>query len=99
MDGERDFDEKNKDAIYKVKQKIDRQKKIIKGQKYKSMVKAKHENMKRKIEEKAQKLYFLPKRKKRTVSANINKKNKNKKIKKSVEKNEYELLVDYFKEN
>ena len=99
LDGERDFDEKNKDAIYKVKQKIDRQKKIIKGQKYKSMVKAKHENMKRKIEEKAQKLYFLPKRKKRTVSANINKKNKNKKIKKSVEKNEYELLVDYFKEN
>ena len=99
LDGERDFDEKNKDAIYKVKQKIDRQRKIIKGQKYKSMVKAKHENMKRKIEEKAQKLYFLPKRKKRTVSANINKKNKNKKIKKSVEKNEYELLVDYFKEN
>ena len=99
LDGERDFDEKNKDAIYKVKQKIDRQRKIIKGQKYKSMVKSKHENMKRKIEEKAQKLYFLPKRKKRTVSANINKKNKNKKIKKSVEKNEYELLVDYFKEN
>ena len=99
LDGERDFDEKNKDAIYKVKQKIDRQRIIIKGQKYKSMVKSKHENMKRKIEEKAQKLYFLPKRKKRTVSANINKKNKNKKIKKSVEKNEYELLVDYFKEN
>ena len=99
LDGERDFDEKNKDAIYKVKQKIDRQKKIIKGQKYKSMVKAKHENMKRKIEEKAQKLYFLPKRKKRTVSASVGKKNKNKKIKKSVEKNEYELLVDYFKEN
>ena len=55
--------------------------------------------MKLKIEEKAQKLYFLPKRKKRTVSAYISKKSKNRKIKKFVEKNEYEILVDYFKDN
>ncbi len=99
LEREREFDEKNKEAIYRVKQKIDRQRKIIKGQKYKSMVKARYENMKRKIEEKAQKLYFLPKGKKRTVSAYISKKSKNRKIKKFVEKNEYELLVDYFKDN
>ena len=99
LEREREFDEKNKEAIYRVKQKIDRQRKIIKGQKYKSMVKARYENMKRKIEEKAQKLYFLPKSKKRTVSANVSKKNKNRKIKKIVEKSEYELFVDYFKDN
>ena len=99
LEREREFDEKNKEAIYRVKQKIDRQRKIIKGQKYKSMVKARYENMKLKIEEKAQKLYFLPKGKKRTVSAYISKKSKNRKIKKFVEKNEYELLVDYFKDN
>ena len=99
LEREREFDEKNKEAIYRVKQKIDRQRKIIKGQKYKSMVKARYENMKLKIEEKAQKLYFLPKGKKRTVSAYISKKSKNRKIKKLVEKNEYELLVDYFKDN
>ena len=99
LEREREFDEKYKKEIYKVKQKIDREKKIIKGKKYKSMLKARNENMKRNIEEKAKKFYFLPKTKKRTVSANINKKIKNKKLKKLVEKNEYELLVDYFKEN
>ena len=99
LEREREFDERYKEEIYKVKQKIDKERKIIKGQKYKSMLKARNENMKRKIEEKAKKLYFLPKTKKRTVSANINKKIKNKKLKKLVEKNEYELLVDYFKEN
>ena len=99
LEREREFDERYKEEIYKVKQKIDKERKIIKGQKYKSMLKARNENMKRKIEEKAKKLYFLPKTKKRTVSANINKKIKNKKFKKLVEKNEYELLVDYFKEN
>jgi len=99
LEREREFDERYKEEIYKVKQKIDKERKIIKGQKYKLMLKARNENMKRKIEEKAKKLYFLPKTKKRTVSANINKKIKNKKFKKLVEKNEYELLVDYFKEN
>ena len=99
LEREREFDERYKEEIYKVKQKIDKERKIIKGQKYKSMLKARNENMKRKIEEKAKKLYFLPKTKKRTVSANINKKIKNKKLKKLMEKNEYELLVDYFKEN
>ena len=99
LEREKEFDQKYKEEIYKVKQKIDRERKIIKGKKYKSMLKARNENMKRNIEEKAKKLYFLPKTKKRTVSANINKKIKNKKFKKLVEKNEYELLVDYFKEN
>ena len=99
LEREREFNEKNKEDIYRVKLKIDRKRKIIKGQKYKSMVKARYENMKRKIEEKAQKLYFLPKRKKRTVSAHISKKIKNKKIKKLEEKNEYELLVDCFEGN
>ena len=99
LEREREFDKRYKDEIYEVKLKIDRERKIIKGKKYKSMLKARNENMKRNIEEKAKKLYFLPKTKKRTVSANINKKIKNKKFKKLVEKNEYELLVDYFKEN
>ena len=99
LEREKEFDKRYKDEIYKVKLKIDRERKILKGKKYKSMLKARNENMKRNIEEKAKKLYFLPKTKKRTVSANINKKIKNKKFKKLVEKNEYELLVDYFKEN
>ena len=99
LEREREFNEQNKEAVYRVKLKIDRQRKIIKGQKYKSMVKARYENMKRQIEEKAHKLYFLPNRKKRTVSANINKKSKNRKIKKFEEKKEYELFADYFKDN
>ena len=93
------FDEKNKEIIAKMKQKIEKQRKIMKGKKYMSILKQRYENMKLMVEEKAKKIYFLPKNKKRTISANINKKRKNKKVKKVVEKNEYELLVEYFKEN
>jgi len=99
IENKRAFDEKNKEIISKMKQKIEKQRKIMKGQKYMSMLKEKYENMKRNVEEKANKIYFLPKNKKRNVSANINKKRKNKKLKKVVEKSEYELLVEYFKEN
>ena len=59
----------------------------------------KNENMKRKVEEKAKKIYFLPKNRKRAISANLNKKSKKRKVKKKVVKSEYELLVEYFKEN
>ena len=82
-----------------MKQKIEKQRKIMKGKKYMSMLKQRYENMKLMVEEKAKKIYFFPKNKKRTISANINKKRKNKKVKKVIEKNEYELLVEYFKEN
>ena len=99
LENKRAFDEKNKEIISKMKQKIEKQKKIMKGKKYMSMIKAKYENMKHKVEEKAKKIYFLPKTKKRTVSANVNKKRKNKKVKKVEEKSEYELLLEYFKEN
>ena len=99
IENKRAFDEKNKEIISKMKQKIEKQRKIMKGQKYMSMLKEKYENMKRNVEEKANKIYFLPKNKKRNVSANINKKRKNKKLKKVVEKSEYELLIEYFKEN
>ena len=99
IENKRAFDEKNKEIISKMKQKIEKQRKIIKGQKYMSMLKEKYENMKHNVEEKANKIYFLPKNKKRNVSANINKKRKNKKLKKVVEKSEYELLIEYFKEN
>ena len=99
IENKRAFDEKNKEIISKMKQKIEKQRKIMKGQKYMSMLKEKYENMKHNVEEKANKIYFLPKNKKRNVSANINKKRKNKKLKKVVEKSEYELLIEYFKEN
>ena len=91
--------EKHKEIVEKMKQKIDKERKIIKGQVYKEMLRQKYENMKLRVEEKAKKIYFLPKTKKRNVSAGINKKNKNKKVKKVVEKSEYELLVEYFKDN
>ena len=93
------LNEKNKEIVDKMKQKIDKERKIIKGQKYRAMMKQKYENMKSRIEEKAKKIYFLPKTKKRNVSANINNKNKNKKAKKVVEKSEYDILVEYFKDN
>ena len=99
IENERAFDEKNKEIINKMKQKIERQRKIIKGQKHKQKMKAKNENMKRKVEEKAKKIYFLPKNRKRAISANLNKKSKKRKLKKKVVKSEYELLVEYFKEN
>ena len=99
IENKRAFDEKNKEIISKMKQKIEKQRKIMKGQKYMSMLKEKYENMKHNVEEKANKIYFLPKNKKRNVSANINKKRKNKKLKKVVEKSDYELLIEYFKEN
>ena len=91
--------EKHKEIVEKMKQKIDKERKIIKGQVYKEMLRQKYENMKLRVEEKAKKIYFLPKTKKRNVSAGINKKNKNKKVKKVVEKSENELLVEYFKDN
>ena len=99
IENERAFDEKNKEIINKMKQKIERQRKIIKGQKHKQKMKAKNENMKRKVEEKAKKIYFLPKNRKRAISANLNKKSKKRKVKKKIVKSEYELLVEYFKEN
>ena len=89
----------NKEIMEKMAQKIDKERKIIKGEKYREMLKQKNENMKLRVEEKANRFYFLQKTKKRNISANINKKNKNKKVKKIVEKSEYELLVEYFNEN
>lgn len=99
LEKKKDFYEKNKEVILQMKQKIEKERKRMKGQRYISMLKKKNEKMKIKVEEKAKRIYFLPKNKKRNVSANINKKKKNKKVRKVIEKSEYELLLDYFKEN
>ena len=99
LERKRELSKNNIELVSKLKQKMEKKRKIMKGKEHKAIVKAKYENMKKKVENKAKKIYFLPKNKKRTVSAFINKKSKNKKIKKVVEKSEYELLVEYFKEN
>ena len=96
---QRDFYEKNKEIVSKMKQKMEKQRKILKGQRYLSMLRDKYENMKLQIQEKAKKIYFLNRNKKRTVSANINKKARYKNIKDIAKKSDYELLIEYFKDN
>ena len=78
---------------------MEKQRKILKGQKYLSMLRDKYENMKLQVQEKAKKIYFLNRNKKRTVSAIINKKARNINIKDAYKKSDYELLIEYFKEN
>ena len=78
---------------------MEKVRKILKGQKYLSLLRGKYENMKLQVQEKAKKIYFLNRNKKRTVSANINKKARNKNIKDAYKKSDYELLIEYFKEN
>ena len=99
LEEQRIFYEKNKEIVAKMKQKMEKQRKILKGQKYLSMLRDKYENMKLQVQEKAKKIYFLNRNKKRTVSANINKKARNKNIKDAYKKSDYELLIEYFKEN
>ena len=99
LEDQRIFYEKNKEIVAKMKQKMEKQRKILKGQKYLSMLRDKYENMKLQVQEKAKKIYFLNRNKKRTVSANINKKARNKNIKDAYKKSDYELLIEYFKEN
>ena len=52
---------------------MEKERKIMKGQRQMAIVKAKYENMKKKLEEKYNKIYFCPKNKKRAVSASITK--------------------------
>jgi len=71
---ETNFGKKNIEEINKIKLILEKQRKIMKGQKQMALIKTKYENMKKKIEEKNNKIYFMPKSRKRAVSASLNKK-------------------------
>ena len=71
---ETNFGKKNLEEINKLKLILEKQRKIMKGQKQMALIKTKYENMKKKIEEKNNKIYFVPKSRKRAVSASLNKK-------------------------
>ena len=71
---ETNFGKKNIEEINKIKLILEKQRKIMKGQKQMALIKTKYENMKKKIEEKNNKIYFVPKSRKRAVSASLNKK-------------------------
>ena len=73
IENEKNFNRINKEEIIKIKLKMEKQRKIMKGQRQIAIIKAKYENMKKKLEEKNNKIYFLPNNRKRAISASINK--------------------------
>ena len=99
IENEKNFNIVNKEEIIKIKLKMEKERKIMKGQRQIAMVKAKYENMKKKLEEKYNKIYFCPKNKKRAVSASITKRiTKKKEQTKLIDKKEFEEFLEEFNE-
>lgn len=97
---ETNFGKKNLEEIKKIKLIMEKQRKIMKGQKQIALIKAKYENMKKKIEEKNNKIYFVPKSRKRAVSASLNKKIREKRKVEELnkEKNFEDFVEDLFED-
>ena len=100
IENESNFKRLNKEKILKIRMEMEKQRKIMKGQKQIELIKTKYENMKKKIEDKNNKIYFIPNSRKRAVSANIIKR----KIKKKdqvqlINKKEFEQFLEEFNED
>ena len=90
----------NQDEIIKLKMKMEKERKILKGQRQMAIIKAKNERMKKIIEEKSNKIYFLPKNKKRAVSEFVKKKVlKKKEQARLIKKKEFRDFLDEFNED
>ena len=100
IENENNFKRMNKEKIIKIINEMEKQRKILKGQKQMEMIKSKYENMKKKIEDKNNKIYFVPNNRKRAVSANITKRVfKKKEPVKLLNKKEFEDFLEEFNED
>ena len=100
LENEKIFYMTNQDEIIKLKMKMEKERKILKGQRQMAIIKAKNERMKKIIEEKSNKIYFLPKNKKRAVSAFVKKKVlKKKEQARLIKKKEFRDFLDEFNED
>ena len=100
IENEKNFNRINKEEIIKIKLKMEKQRKIMKGQRQIAIIKAKYENMKKKLEEKNNKIYFLPNNRKRAISACINKRVVTKKEEAQlIKKKEFEDFLEDFNED
>ena len=99
IESEKNFKIMNKEKIIKIKNEMERQRKIMKGQIQMAIIKSKYENMKKKIEEKNNKIYFVPNTRKRAVSASISKRKLKKKDQvQLIKKKEFEEFLEQFNE-
>ena len=99
MENENSFNKMNREKINKIKLKMEKERKIMKGQRQMAIVKAKYENMKKKLQEKYNKIYFCPNNRKRPVSAYIMKRKvKKKEENKLIDKKEFEQFLEEFNE-
>ena len=86
IENESNFKRLNKEKILKIRMEMEKQRKIMKGQKQIELIKTKYETMKKKIEDKNNKIYFIPNSRKRAVSANI--------IKRKIKKKDQVQLIN-----
>ena len=97
IENENNFNRKNKERILKIKLDMEKQRKIMKGHRQVAIIKAKYENMKKKIEDKNNKIYFVPNTRKRAVSAFIKRKVMKKKDQvQLIKKKEFEEFLEEF---
>ena len=100
IENEKNFNRINKEIIIKIKMKMEKQRKIMKGQRQMAIIKSKYENMKKKLEEKNNKIYFMPNTRKRAVSAFISKKKvKKKEQAQLIKKKEFEDFLEDLNED
>jgi len=100
IENEKNFNRINKEIIIKIKMKMEKQRKIMKGQRQMAIIKSKYENMKKKLEEKNNKIYFIPNTRKRAVSAFISKKKvKKKEQAQLIKKKEFEDFLEDLNED
>ena len=99
IETDKNFNKKNRNQINNIKIILEKQRKILKGQKQMALIVAKYENMKKKIVDKNNKIYFLPNNRKRAISASINKRTKKKKESIFSKEQEFENFIEDFSED
>ena len=100
IENEKIFYKNNEKEIIKMKLKMEKERKKLKGQRLMAIIKAKNKKKKKKIEEKNNKIYFLPHTKNRAVSAFVKKKTvKKKEEARLIKKKEFRDFLDEFNED
>ena len=95
IENEKTFNRINKEEIIKIKMIMEKQRKIMKGQIQMAIMKSKYDNMKKKLEEKNNKIYFMPNNRKRPLSTCIRKRKVKKKDQaRLIKKKEFEDFLE-----
>ena len=95
IENEKTFNRINKEEIIKIKMIMEKQRKIMKGQIQMAIMKSKYDNMKKKVEEKNNKIYFMPNNRKRPLSTCIRKRKVKKKDQaRLIKKKEFEDFLE-----